>query len=159
MRLGRFCLCFGVTCQASDSLLRVTTPLALTLARFYRRVLPPREFSWVSRRDPWQDVIEFAATSPPGRRRFRDESRRGERPRVMRKSQSPRRCPREKSSLRCISGTSSRGNSPEHLVAPGIAFIPPLLPSRNESGIVSDCDPSINRRETLFSFYLSINVK
>jgi len=111
-------------------LLGVTTPLALTLARFYRRV-PPREFSWVSRRDPWQDVIEFAATSPPGRRRFRDEGRRGERPRVMRKSQSPRRCPGEKSSLRCISGTSSRGNSLEHLVASGIAFNPfPLRFSR-----------------------------
>lgn len=93
-------------------MLRVTTPLALTLARFYRRVPPPREFSWVSRHDPWQDVIEFAATSPRGRRRFRDEDRRGERPRVMRKSQSPRRCPGEKFSLRCISGTSSRGNSP-----------------------------------------------
>lgn len=147
-------------------MLRVTTPLALTLARFYRRVpLPPGEFSWVSRHDPWQDVIEFAATSPRGRRRFRDEDRRGERPRVMRKSQSPRRCPGEKFSLRCISGTSSRGNSPEHLVAPGIAFISypstsPLIPvySRNESGIVSDCNPSINRRETRATLFSLLSI-
>ncbi|KAL0133212.1 hypothetical protein PUN28_000759 [Cardiocondyla obscurior] len=81
----------------------------------------------------------------------------------MRKSQSPRCCPGEKFSPRCISGTSSRENSPEHLVAPGIGVnLLPLFsfPRENDSEIVSDCDPSINCRKTratISSFRPSIN--
>lgn len=112
---------------------------------------PSREFSWVSCRDPWQDVIEFAATSPrddggcgDG---FQGENRRGERPRVMRKSQSPPTLSRRDSACDALAVHRPEGIPRDIWLLRGSRLSPP----RNVAGIVSACDPPIKTRALVSS--------